>query len=184
MKNSICILVLFFSFALKSYCQDDDWGALLDEELANQRIFTNATFKSSRILNGQSVEILPKYGLDLRIAHRFAELNTTDNNFLGFDEASTYFGLYYGIYDKLNVGIARATYNQTNYGFIKYALIRQSTGEKKIPLTIVFHSSISYTSKSFSDKNRDNDFRASGSGKFKFQKELPDGILNFAKECE
>lgn len=30
-------------------------------------------------------------------------------------------------------------------------------------------------------KNRDNDFRASGSGKFKFQNELPDGILNFAK---
>lgn len=30
--------------------------------------------------------------------------------------------------------------------------------------------------------NRDNDFRASGSGKFEFRRELPDGMLNFARE--
>ncbi|MGM0504839.1 MAG: DUF5777 family beta-barrel protein, partial [Bacteroidota bacterium] len=82
------------------------------------------------------------------------------NNFLGLDEASTYFGFYYGITDRINVGIARATYNQTNYGFAKYALLKQSSGKKKIPLTLVLTSSISYTSKKYSDQKRDEDFNS------------------------
>ncbi|MCD4834745.1 MAG: DUF5777 family beta-barrel protein [Bacteroidales bacterium] len=158
LKYSTYILIIFLSLTLKSFCQDDDWDTILDEELSKQRVFTTATFKSSRILNGQSVECLSKGGLDFRVAHRFAEFNTNENNFLGFDEASTYFGLYYSIVDQLNIGIARATYNQTNYGFVKYAFLRQSTGEKNIPLTMVFNSSISYISKQYSDKERDEDF--------------------------
>lgn len=158
LKYSTYILIIFSSLTLKSFCQDDDWDTILDEELSKQRVFTTATFKSSRILNGQSVECLPKGGLDFRVAHRFAEFNTNENNFLGFDEASTYFGLYYGIIDQVNIGIARATYNQTNYGFIKYAFLKQSTGEKNMPLSMAFSSSISYTSKQYSDKERDEDF--------------------------
>ena len=140
------------------FCQEDDWDILLDDALDKNKVLETATFKSSRILNGHSVELMPKYGLDLRIAHRFAELNTSDNNFLGFDEASTYFGLYYGITDWLNIGIARATYNQTNYGFLKCAVLRQSSGARDIPVSVVLNAFISHTSKSFPDKVRDNDF--------------------------
>ena len=64
LKYSTYILIIFSSLTLKSFCQDDDWDKLLDEELSKQRVFTTATFKSSRILNGQSVEMLPKGGLD------------------------------------------------------------------------------------------------------------------------
>ncbi|MFC2151001.1 DUF5777 family beta-barrel protein [Bacteroidota bacterium] len=157
--RSLIITVLFINWiSIFSYSQVDDWDSMLDNELSKQNVFTTATFKSSRILNGQSVECLPKGGLDIRVAHRFAEFNTTENNFLGFDEASTYFGLYYGILNQLNVGLARATYNHTNYGFIKYAVIRQSGGEKNIPFTLLVNTSVSYTSKEYSDVKRDEDF--------------------------
>lgn len=144
--------------AAVTFAQDDDWDSLLDQQLSEQEVFISATFKTSRILNGQSVELLPKKGLDLRVAHRFAEFNTDESNFLGFDEASTYFGLYYGIIDRLNVGLARATYNQTNYGFLKYAVFRQRQEKNKMPVTIVFNSSVAYTSKKYSDQIRDDDF--------------------------
>lgn len=147
-----------FAFSYVSYSQEDDWDTILDQELVKTNIIETASFKSSRILNGLSVELLPKKGLDLRVAHRFDEFNTTENNFLGFDEASTYFGFYYGITDRINVGIARATYHQTNYGFAKYALLRQSSGNKTIPVSLVITSSINYTSKKYSDKKRDDDF--------------------------
>ena len=160
LRYLIYILIIFFSLSIKSFSQEDNWDALLDKELSDQRIFTTATFKSSRIINGQSVEMLPKGGLDLRIAHRFAEINTSNNNFLGFDKASTYFGFYYGITDQLNVGIARATYNQTNYGFLKYSILRQSSGTKNIPVTIVLTSSIAFTSKEYLDKTRNDDFNS------------------------
>ena len=160
LKLSTYILIIFLIFPLKSLSQVNDWDTLLDEELSTQQVFTTATFKTTRILNGQSVEMLPKGGLDLRVAHRFAEMNTTDKNFLGFDEASTYFGLNYGIIDRLNIGVARATYNQTNYGFIKYAILKQSSGYKNIPMTIVFNTSVAYTSKTFSNEERDNDFKS------------------------
>jgi len=161
MRLSIKYLFLFFiiiSISLPIFGQNDDWDILLDKELASNKIIETATFKSSRILNGQSVELLPKMGLDFRVAHRFAEFNTSDNNFLGFDEASTYFGLYYGITNQINIGIARATYNQTNYGYVKYAFLRQSSGARNIPITMVLNASISYTSKEYSDKKRDEDF--------------------------
>jgi len=135
-----------------------DWDSLLDQELAENKLNETATFKSWRIMNGQSVEMIPARGLDLRIAHRFGEFNTTENNFLGLDEASTYFGLYYGITSGLNIGIARATYNQTNYGFIKYAVLKQTSGNKSFPFTLVFNASVSYTSKEYQDKIRDDDF--------------------------
>jgi len=159
-KKFFKIFMLIILSCYASLAQEDDWDALLDQELENTKIIETAAFKSSRVLNGLSIESLPEKGLDLRIAHRFAEFNTTENNFLGLDEASTYFGFYYGITDRINVGIARATYNQTNYGFAKYALLRQSSGKKKIPLTLVLTSSISYTSKKYSDQKRDEDFNS------------------------
>lgn len=159
-KYSLFIFIIFLSAILKCFCQDDDWDALLDDELSNQRVFATATFKSTRIINGQSIERLSKGGLDFRVAHRFAEFNTTENNFLGLDEASTYFGLNYGITGQLNIGIARATYNQTNYGFVKYAILRQSSGNKSIPVSVVLNSSISHTSKEYPDKKRDEDFKS------------------------
>lgn len=158
MKSKILVFYLFLFTSAIAYCQEEDWDKLLDEELNSIKLPETATFKSSRILNGHSVELLPKYGLDLRVAHRFAEINTSDNNFLGFDEASTYFGLYYGLTDRINIGIARATYNQTNYGFIKYAIIKQSTSTGNIPVTVVLNAFLTHTSKDFPDDTRNNDF--------------------------
>lgn len=152
------LLAALVAFLSVSHAQEDDWEALLDQELDKTKIVESAAFKSSRILNGLSIENLQKGGLDLRIAHRFAELNTMENNFLGFDEASTYFGFYYGITDRVNVGIARATYNQTNYGFVRYALLQQRSGEKNMPVSLVITSCVNYTSKNYSDKQRDEDF--------------------------
>lgn len=162
-NNKLYKIFYFFNFLIlinpnNGYCQEDDWDKLLNEELNNTNIIETSAFKSSRVLNGQSIELIPQKGLDFRVAHRFAELNTTDNNFLGLDEASTYFGLYYGITNKLNIGIARATYNQTNYGFLKYALLKQTSGKRKIPVSIVFTSSINHTSKEFSHQDRNQDF--------------------------
>ncbi|MEE4197518.1 MAG: DUF5777 family beta-barrel protein [Bacteroidales bacterium] len=152
------LICIFSVLSIVLPAQEDDWDTLLEEELSRAMVFETAAFKSSRILNGLSIENLPGKGLDLRIAHRFAEFNTTENNFFGLDEASTYFGLYYGLTDRMNIGIARATYNQTNYGFARFAVLRQSTGEKKIPLTLALTSSINHTSKKYPDKNRDEDF--------------------------
>ena len=152
------LLTALVPFLSVSHAQEDDWEALLDQELDKTKIIETSAFKSSRILNGLSIENLQKNGLDLRIAHRFAELNTTENNFLGFDEASTYFGFYYGITDRINVGIARATYNQTNYGFVRYALLQQGSGEKNMPISLVITSCVNYTSKEYSDSQRDEDF--------------------------
>lgn len=156
--RNIILIILFLAPFTYNYGQENDWDSLLENELSSQNIFTTATFKSSRIMNGHSVELLPERGLDLRVAHRFAEFNTTDNNFLGFDEASTYFGLYYGVNNRINIGIARATYNQTNYGFVKAAILKQTEGKKTMPFTLVFNSSLSHTSKEYSDKTRDDDF--------------------------
>ncbi len=39
-------------------------------------VYTSATFKGSRIINGQTIETIPKSILQFMISHRFGTINT------------------------------------------------------------------------------------------------------------
>ena len=53
--------------------QEDDLLSLIEEEPATEQI-TNA-FKSSRVINGHSMEMIGEGVLDFRILHRFGRVN-------------------------------------------------------------------------------------------------------------
>src|ERR1700744_225562 len=66
----------------------------LDKYLGHQNMnnpsfagyYTAATFKSTRIINGHSIENVGKGVLDFRIAHRFGNLNEGAYNLYGLDK--------------------------------------------------------------------------------------------------
>lgn len=63
-------IIIVFVFAQKNFAQDtSDVMNQMEKEVAQNQInYTTATFKSTRIINGHSVETLPAHVLDLRIS--------------------------------------------------------------------------------------------------------------------
>jgi opacity protein-like surface antigen len=133
----LIISQLFFDPLLKS--QDID--QLLNEASGSTKEYTSATFKSTRIVSGHSVERMPGGQLDFRISHRFGEVNGGIYEYFGLDQANIHFGIEYGITDWLMAGIGRGTYEKTYDGFLKFTILRQSKGEKAMPVSLSYFTS-------------------------------------------
>jgi hypothetical protein len=118
-----------------------DIDKLLEEATGSETEFTTATFKSTRIVTGHSIERMTTGQLDVRISHRFGEVNSGLYDFFGLDGANTHLGLEYGITDWMMVGIGRGSYEKTYDGFLKFSLLRQSKGKRTMPVSLSYLAS-------------------------------------------
>lgn len=114
-----------------------------NEKTAN---ITTGTFKSTRIVNGQSIENVGAGVLDFRISHRFGALSQGAYNLFGLDQATMRIGLDYGINSKLTVGLGRSTYQKQYDGFVKIKLLQQQQGARNIPFGVSYVVSSMYKS--------------------------------------
>jgi hypothetical protein len=105
-------------------------------------IYATETFKSSRVIIGQSVEIPENGGLVFLISHHFGAVNTGFYNFFGLDQATTRLGIEYGINDWLAAGFGRSTHNKTWDGYAKVRFLHQSTGARKMPISMSFFANV------------------------------------------
>jgi opacity protein-like surface antigen len=138
------LIILTALFPVSLIAQDID--DLLEEATGGTTEYTTATFKSTRIINGHSIERMPEGQLDFRISHRFGQLNTGAYNLWGLDQANIHFSLEYGITDWLMIGAGRGTYEKTYDGFIKLSLLRQSKGDRNMPVSVSWFSSMAINS--------------------------------------
>ncbi|HKJ41203.1 MAG TPA: DUF5777 family beta-barrel protein [Sunxiuqinia sp.] len=143
-------LIPYFSFGQNI----DD---LLNAETKVGRTYETAAFKTSRVINGHSVEQMSANHLDLRIEHRFGELNGGLYNLYGLDQASMHFSLEYGIKDWLMAGIGRTNINKTYDGFAKVKLFRQ-TSDNSIPVFLSYMGSTEMFTSHWTDPTRVNKF--------------------------
>jgi len=133
--NSARIILFIVLLPTLAFAQDDLLNQLQKEDSA--RAFpVMATFKSTRVVNGQSVETMKKNHLDFRISHRFGRLNSGAYQFFGLDQATMRMGFEYGVTDRFEVGVGRSTSQKVYDFFGKYKLIQQSTGARNIPVSI------------------------------------------------
>ena len=107
---------------------------------------TTSIFKTTRIVNGQSIENVGAGVLDFRILHRFGALSQGGYNFFGLDQATMRLGLDYGITKKLMIGIGRSTFEKQYDAFVKYKIVSQQVGEHNIPLSISYVGTSIYKS--------------------------------------
>lgn len=119
----------------------------MEKEVAQNQInYTTATFKSTRIINGHSVETLPAHVLDLRISHRFGPLSSGVYNFFGLDNATMRLGFDYGITNNVMIGVGHSTYQKTYDAFFKAKVLRQSKGQVSMPVTITLVAAVALNS--------------------------------------
>jgi hypothetical protein len=111
-----------------------------------RRELTVATFKGTRVINGQSIETPGAGSLVFLISHRFGTLNSGAYNFFGLDQATIRLGLEYGLTDRLAVGVGRSSLEKTFDGFGKYRLLRQGTGPGALPVSVTLLASAALSS--------------------------------------
>lgn len=131
--NSLLLLICF-----PFYIAAQDIDELLEEATGSATEYAYATFKSTRIVTGHSIERMQEGQLDFRISHRFGQINSGAYEFWGLDQANIHLSLEYGITNWLMVGMGRGTYEKTFDGFMKYSILRQSKGERNMPVSFSY----------------------------------------------
>jgi hypothetical protein len=132
MKKQFFYIVLMSVSLSKVYAQDD-LMKILDDEAKKEKAkknYATATFKTTRIMNGHSIENVAAGVLDLKISHRFGMLNSGGYELFGLDQATMRMGLDYGISNRLMIGVGRSTFQKQYDAFGKFKILRQAKGGK------------------------------------------------------
>ena len=158
---TILVVSIFISSHLLAQQPTDTTDVMLKLEKETNKDATNyitATFKTTRLVNGHTVENVGKGVLDVRFNHRFGTINKGVYELFGLDNATTRFGFDYGITKNLMVGIGRSSFQKTFDAFFKLKLLRQSTGRINMPVTVSYVPTIALMTLKWSDSSRKNYF--------------------------
>ncbi|MBB6610797.1 hypothetical protein H7F15_07085 [Pontibacter sp. Tf4] len=157
MKKLRYVLLLLCLLACTSGYAQDDLLSLLEEEEETTE-YAKASFKTTRVINGHSLENVAGGVMDMKISHRFGMLNTGAYNLFGLDQASIRIGLDYGLTDRLMIGAGRSSHNKVYDGFVKYKVLRQSSGKKTMPISLAVLSGVYLKTIEWQQPERENYF--------------------------
>jgi hypothetical protein len=159
MKNFIQpFIFLILALTAVTARSQDDMMNLLNQDTKPVIDYTTATFKATRVVIGQSCENPPTGDLIFIFSHHFGALNTGYDNLFGLKQSQVRLGLDYGVNRWLGLGVGLNTLQNTWDGFLKFKVLRQSKGGKRMPFTLdIFTSTSLYTTK-WSNTDRKNYF--------------------------
>ncbi|NVO19262.1 MAG: hypothetical protein HXX13_06145 [Bacteroidetes bacterium] len=150
------LLILVSLFPFSTLVAQDLMDLLKDDKPKTE--YAYATFKTTRLVLGQSVENPAKGTLQFLIEHNFGRVNQGAYEFFGLDQSTIRIGIEYGINDWLSVSAGRSSYEKTVDGAIKAKILKQSTGARRMPLSVSFYSDMTCNSLKWANPDRKNYF--------------------------
>ncbi len=150
------LLIIFSLLGSAPLLAQEDLLNELNTAVGKQTDYTFATFKSTRVINGNSIEQMKTRQLDFRVNHRFGTVNGGAYTLFGLDQAFVNLSLEYGITDWLQIGIRRGTYRKTYDGSVKLRLLRQSSGKKVMPVSISYFADMAVNTLKITNPNIEN----------------------------
>lgn len=154
-KESFLLLIILICSAMNIHAQDDLLKLVEDDK--PKREYVDYAFKSSRVIMSHSLEIIRPGVMDMRILHRFGNINGGAYEFFGLDNATIRLGFDFGLIKNLMIGIGRSTNRKEIDGFLKYRLIHQSKNGG-LPFSLLFVAGSSLNTLKFTDSTRKNYF--------------------------
>lgn len=142
------LFLIFSSFVLNALQAQDstDLFKMLDNESKAEQTqkttYATSVFKTTRLIDGQSIENIGKGILDVKISHRFGTLNSGAYQLFGLDNATMRMGVDYGLTNWLMAGIGRSTFQKEFDAFGKVRLLRQSSGKVNMPVSVSYVASV------------------------------------------
>ncbi len=151
------VILLFFFNSLAIHGQEDLLSLLEEEVTVN---YATAIFKSSRIINGHSIENTPRGILDVRISHRFGFINSGFYDLFGLDGATIRIGGDFGISDRISLGFGRSSLEKMYDVYGKIKILRQSSGKSVMPLGLTYIATSAISTLRFEDPDASNLFQS------------------------
>lgn len=147
-------LPLFLIIVCPSFLMAQDLDDMLGDLEGPSKQEVAYMFKSTHIVNGQSVERMTHRQLDFRINHRFGQLNSGLYELYGLDNALINFSFDYGVTDWLQLGIRRGTSKKTYDASLKWTITRQYKGAGS-PVAISYYVDASANTLQWGDSVQD-----------------------------
>jgi Membrane bound beta barrel domain (DUF5777) len=136
MKNKFLGLSFFCICFLNASAQNESLIMGLEDSTPVTQKVTGA-FKSTRVINAHSIEMLAKGNLDFRILHRFGFVSNGIKQFFGLDQASMRMSFDYGITNNFTIGVGRSTFRKEIDAFAKTRILQQTEGAKAFPFSLI-----------------------------------------------
>ncbi len=145
---------LFLSLIVVSAFSQADILDEITKDQKKEKEYVAFSFKTTRVINGHSIETVKKNQLDFRVSHRFGDIAGSPNDhihsFFGFDQAADIAIIFeYGITDDLTMGVGRmkgaGPLRELWNANIKYRALKQ-TKDFKYPVTITLFGNTSISS--------------------------------------
>jgi hypothetical protein len=145
MKKIILSISLIASCSTAFFAQTPDDLLNMVAETPKKE-YTTATFKTTRLINFHTVEVLSRRSLDFRISHRFGDFNTGAYNAWGIDGgANIRLALEYCHGSRLMFGVGRTSGRKIADGFLKYRLLKQTTKGGGMPVSVTLFTGVYHT---------------------------------------
>ncbi|WP_435415681.1 DUF5777 family beta-barrel protein [Polaribacter aestuariivivens] len=116
----------------------------LNAEFPDKAVYEIATFKTTRIALGQSVETRKKGALEITLYNRYWDTPNPESQRFLADKVSTRFGLDYAITNNFTFGAGYTTFDKITDGYVKYRLLKQLKNSKKPSFSITLFQGISH----------------------------------------
>ena len=137
------LLVLFF-VVVSANINAQNLLDKLDTEFPNKPVYEIATFKTTRIGLGHSIETRKKGALEISIYNRYWNIPNFEGQRFLADVVSTRFGLDYAFSDNFTGGFGYTNHDKITDGFLKYKLLKQRQDSKKGFVSITLLQTISH----------------------------------------
>jgi hypothetical protein len=151
-RTKLCLLIFLLAGVLA--------GANAQEKVKKGPLapvdYATSTFNGTRVVVGESSEIQERGDLAFVFSHHFGAINTGYENLFGLKQSQVRLGLEYGATKWLGLGVGLNTLQNTWDGFLKFKVLRQSRGGKKMPLTLTVYTSMAVYTTKWEDPDRKN----------------------------
>lgn len=142
MKNSRLLLVVFLLLLGHSNAISQSLLDEVEKEVEQEKSFAEATFKTTILALGQSVQTRSQGTMELSANSRFWNIPQRTQGFLA-DRMSTRFGISYALSNRLTTGLGITTFDGIFDGYAKYRIMKQVANGKGSPFTITLFQNMS-----------------------------------------
>ena len=151
-KKIYQLFVLFFIVANTSV-KAQSLLDKLDKEFSNKPMLEIATFKTTRLGLLHSIETRKKGALEITLYNRYWNIPNFEGQRFLADAVSTRFGIDYAISDNFTFGAGYNNHDKVTDGYLKYKLLKQLKGSKKMPVSVTLVQTLSHRTSENSNGN-------------------------------
>jgi hypothetical protein len=139
----ILLILTGFCIPVISIAQQDSGFSLLGDELPERTKVEN-TFKTTRVINLQSLELTDAGVMDFKINHRFGAVGLGSYEAFGLDNASVRIGAEYGVVPNLALNLGRSSLGRMVDVGLKYRFMQQTTDNSR-PFSVLMYGGVART---------------------------------------